>query len=148
MELKWIVDVRDFVFCVEPHLEIGLVEIQTETFAKRTEGEKEASRSLCINNPGNNANPTLDAVMSADSYAIAARSERRPIQYIGQESYSNCVCIIGSVTEGERIWSLASYVLQEQWTLQLYCSQDEFWTLEFWDVTVDTVDKAFRDFGI
>ena len=51
--------------------------------------------------------------LSPSSYATAVQSKRQRLQSLGQVGYVNCDYILGSAAEVDRLWSLASYVLQD-----------------------------------
>ena len=72
------------------------------------------------------------------------------VQSLGQDSYVNCDYILGSAAEVERLWSLASYVLQDHRSSMTPMNLEALLFLkviiEFWDV--NTVDQACQDLQI
>ena len=122
---------------------------------KLTEDEIEAVSMLRVDNSASHAcagshHAPDPRYLSPSSYATAVQSKRQRVQSLGQDSYVNCVYILGSAAEVARLWSLASYVLQDHRSSMTPMNLEALLFLkvniEFWDV--NTVDQACQDLQI
>ena len=99
----------DAEFLHDPLFESGVCKIQNGTTELMTVGEKEACKSLLVNDDGNSSGSDQEEEIDYEE-----RLRQRKQQRENPLGYMNCDFILGSAAEVERLWSIATNVLTDE----------------------------------